>query len=139
MKDVQNIVTNSFKKGIRSPDKFTSSVPIYIVITPRGGILSGQPNILGEHSSFRWGAANFNVLYAYVGAQSDLNDTLNVATHEIDETVGDNGNAGEELCDYCANQGWGGVSPKIGSYTVASYIDKAKDECVAPPGFKKKI
>jgi hypothetical protein len=135
MSDVENIITQSFKKGIRSPDKFTSSIPFYIVITPRGGQLSDDHNALGDHDSFRWGPANMNVLYAYVGAQSDLNSTLNVATHEIDEAVGDNGSAPKELCDGCANTWTGGVSPKIGSFTVASYYDADADKCVAPPGF----
>jgi hypothetical protein len=73
-----------------------------------------------------------------VGAQQDLNDTLNVATHEIVEALGNNGGAPKELCDGCQKKYGGGVSPGIDSYTVASYFDAETNQCVAPPGFAKR-
>lgn len=135
--DIANVVTKSFSHGIPSPDTFTTSIPIYIVITPRGGSATDAPNSLGEHQTSTWGPSNIIYIYAYVGAQSDLNDTLNVATHEIVEAIGENGGAPQELCDGCQNKYGGGVSAGISSYTVASYFDATTNQCVAPPNFAK--
>jgi hypothetical protein len=137
MKDVVNVVEKSFSKDVPAPDSFKNSIPVYIVITPRGGLMTDDRNALGEHSAFSWGSSKLNVLYAYVGAQKDLNDTLKVATHEIVEAVGDNGCATKELCDACATKYGLGVKTGIASYTVASYFDAKKNKCVAPPGFAK--
>ena len=76
------------------------------------------------------------LIYAYVGAQSDLNDTLGVATHEIVEAIGQNGGAPKELCDDCLTK-YGLSNAGIDSYTVNSYFDAETNQCVAPPGFAK--
>jgi len=73
-------------------------------------------------------------IYAYVGAQADLNSTLVVATHEIVESLGENGGAPKELCDDCQSK-YGTQSPGIDSYTVETYFDAETNQCVAPPGF----
>jgi hypothetical protein len=148
MSDVSNFITKSFSKGVWSPDKFKTTTPIYIVITPRGGYCTDEPNSLGAHSTFTWsknwqvgpvkhGLIVGPVLYAYVGAQSDLNDTIAVATHEIVEAMGKSGGAPKELCDDCATKYGGGVNAGIDSYTVASYFDAKTNQCVAPPSFAK--
>jgi hypothetical protein len=136
MNDVVGVIKKSFSKGVPSPDKFKKSTPVYIVITPRGGLMTDDPSSLGEHSTFSWGSAKTNVVYAYVGAQSNLNDTLVVATHEIVEAIGANGDAPFELCDRCQDL-YGAVSAGIGTFTVQAYFDAAKNQCVAPPGFHK--
>jgi hypothetical protein len=137
MNDVVNAITKSFSSGVPSPDKFVSITPVYIVITPRGGSMTDSPSSLGEHSTFSWGPANTKVIYAYVGAQSNLNDTIIVATHEIVEAFGANGGAPKELCDDCQTKYGGGVQAGIGTFTVASYFDAATNQCVAPPSFHK--
>ncbi len=136
MNDVVNVIKKSFSKGVPSPDKFRDTTPIYIVITPRGGSMTDDSSSLGEHSTFSWGSAKTHVVYAYVGAQSDLNDTLVVATHEIVEAIGANGDAPKELCDECQDL-YGGVNAGIGTYTVETYFDAATNQCVAPPSFHK--
>jgi hypothetical protein len=136
MNDIVNVVEGSFSSGVPSPDKFNTT-PIYIVITPRGGLMTDNPNSLGEHSRFCWSPANINVIYAYVGAQGDLNDTIPVATHEIVEALGANGGAPKELCDDCQTLYGSGVSAGIGTFSVASYFDAATNQCVAPPSFHK--
>lgn len=56
-----------------------------------------------------------------VGAQSDLNDQLNVATHEIVEAIGENGGAPKELCDGWSEYG-GGASP----WEINTHIDRSQ-------------
>ena len=136
MNDVVGVIKNSFSAGVPNPDSFTNSTPIYIVITPRGGLMTDDPSSIGEHSTFSWGPHNKNVVYAYVGAQSDLNDTLGVATHEIVEAMGANGDAPMELCDNCQGL-YGSVNAGIDSFTVAPYFDASTNKCVAPPSFSK--
>jgi hypothetical protein len=109
----------------------------YIVITPFGGLMTDDPNSLGEHSIYSWGEGRVNVIYAYSGAQSKLNDALRVATHEIVEALGANGGAPKELCDDCQNCYGPGVDAGIGTFTVASYFDAATNQCIAPPLFHK--
>jgi hypothetical protein len=135
--DIANVVTASFSSGVPSPDKFTDTTPVYIVITPRGGFATDAPSSIGEHKTSCWGPSKIVLIYAYVGAQSDLNDTLAVATHEIVEALGENGGAPKELCDDCQSKYGGGVNAGIDSYTVAGYFDATTNQCVAPPGFAK--
>jgi hypothetical protein len=137
MNDVVNVITKSFSSGVPSPDTFNNTIPVYIVITPRGGLMTGDPGSLGAHAMFCWGPSNTNVIYAYVGAQGDLNDTIPVATHEIVEALGENGGAPNELCDGCQTLYGGGVNAGIGTFSVASYFDAATNQCVAPPSFSK--
>jgi hypothetical protein len=137
MTDITNFITHSFSSGVPSPDKFSNITPVYIVITPRGGLMTDDPNSVGEHGTFHWGPTNRNVIYAYVDAQSDLNDTIAVATHEIVEALGANGGAPKELCDDCQKLYGQGVSAGIGTFSVASYLDAATNQCVAPPSFHK--
>jgi hypothetical protein len=137
MQEVADVITKNFSSGVPSPDTFSNTMPVYIVITPRGGSMTDDPSSLGEHGTSTWGAAKRVFIYAYVGAQSDLNDTLVVATHEIVEAVGDSGTAPKELCDGCAAKYPGAVNAGIGSYTVASYFDEKNNKCVAPPNFSK--
>jgi hypothetical protein len=136
MNDVVGVIEKSFSLGVSAPDKFTDSTPVYIVITPRGGLMTDDPSSLGVHSTFSWGPHNKNVVYAYVGAQADLNSTLSVATHEIVEAMGANGDAPMELCDNCQDL-YGAVNAGIGSFTVAPYFDASMKQCVAPPSFNK--
>ena len=106
------------------------------MITPRGASATDAPNSLGDHNTATWGPDSLIYIYAYVGAQKDLNDTLVVATHEIVEAAGANGTAPKELCDGCQSKyPLGKVSPGIDSYTVESYFDAQSNQCVAPPGF----
>ncbi len=136
--DIASVVTDSIANGaVPKPDSFGSNIPVYIVITPRGGSATDAVNSLGEHLTMMWGPANTIILYAYAGAQSDLNDTLNVVTHELVEAIGNNSNAPKELCDDCQTKYGGGVSPGVGSYTAASYFDTNGNQCVAPPNFAK--
>jgi hypothetical protein len=136
--DIANVVTTSIKNGaVPSPDTFGDNIPVYIVITPRGGSATDATNSLGEHMTTSWGSSNEILIYAYAGAQSDLNDTLNVVTHELVEAIGENSDAPKELCDDCLTKYGGGVSPGIGTYTVASYFDDNTNQCVAPPNFAK--
>ncbi len=136
--DIANVVSTAIKNGvIPSPDTFTDSIPVYIVITPRGGSATDAPNSLGEHMTTQWGPDKEILIYAYAGAQSDLNDTLNVVTHELVEAIGLNSDAPKELCDDCQTKYGGGVSPGISTYTVASYFDASGNQCVAPPNFAK--
>lgn len=136
MNDVVAVIESGFGVGVPAPDKFTDSTPVYIVITPRGGLMTDDPSSIGEHSTFSWGPHNQNVVYAYVGAQSDLNDTLSVATHEIVEAMGANGDAPMELCDNCQDR-YGGVNAGIGTFTVAPYFEASTKQCVAPPSFNE--
>src|SRR5215813_2841495 len=98
--------------------------------------MTDDPGSIGEHGTFSWGPANKNVLYAYVGAQKDLNDTIVVATHEIVEALGDNGGAPKELCDGCRLL-YPEVNVIVDTFTVESYFDAATNQCVAPPSFHK--
>jgi hypothetical protein len=134
--DIPTVIAASFSSGIPSPDTFSNTIPIYIVIPPRGCVNKDDTNSIGEHLTAVWGPFNLIYIYAYVGAQGDLNDTLVVATHEIAEALGKNGGAPKELCDDCQNK-YGKVRPGIDSYTVESYFDAQKNQCVAPPGFAK--
>jgi hypothetical protein len=135
--DIANVIKTSIKSGaVPSPDSFGDSIPVYIVITPRGGSATDASNSLGDHTTTTWGPSNEILIYAYAGAQSDLNDTLNVVTHELVEAIGLNSDAPKELCDDCEKYG-GGVSPGISTYTVASYFDANSNQCVAPPNFAK--
>ena len=137
-KDIANVVTTGIKNGtIPSPDTFGDSIPVYIVITPRGGSATDAPNSLGEHMTSTWGPSKEILIYAYAGAQSDLNDTLNIVTHELVEAIGLNSDAPKELCDDCQTKYGTGVSPGISTYTVASYFDDNGNQCVAPPNFAK--
>ncbi len=135
--DITKVIKTSFSSGVPSPDKFSNTIPVYIVITPRGGEATDHPRTLGYHSTLRWGPANTKVLFAYVGAQSNLNDTIAVATHEIVEAIGDNGGAPKELCDGCKALYGQGVTAGIETFSVASYFDAATNQCVAPPSFYK--
>jgi hypothetical protein len=136
--DIPKVIAASFSSGIPSPDTFSNTIPIYIVITPRGGGNTDATDSLGEHLTAVWGPDNLIYIYAYVGAQGDLNDTLVVATHEIVEALGENGGAPKELCDGCQKKyPLGTVRPGIDSYTVESYFDAQNNQCVAPPGFAK--
>jgi hypothetical protein len=135
--EVGDVITKNFSSGIPSPDSFSNTIPVYIVITPRGGLATDAPNSLGEHGTSTWGPSKIHFIFAYVGAQSDLNDTLSVATHEIVEAIGRNGSAQIEICDGCQNKYGGGVNAGIGSFTVASYLDAQNNKCVAPPNFSK--
>jgi hypothetical protein len=133
MLDIVNVITTSFGHGVPSPDKFID-IPVYIVITPRGGLCTDYPNSTGAHETFPWGPANTNVIYAYVGAQSDLSGTIPVATHEIVEALGQNGGAPKELCDDCKTQ-FGEKVTGTDNLPVASYFDAILNQCVAPPVF----
>jgi len=134
--DIPNVIAKSFAEGIPSPDTFSNSIPIYIVITPRGAYATDASDSLGDHQTAVWGPDNLIYIYAYVGAQSDLNDTLVTATHEIVEAIGEMGGAPKELCDDCDSK-YGAVTPGIDSYTVDSYFDAETNKCVAPPGWAK--
>jgi hypothetical protein len=125
-----------FSSDVPSPNTFKNTIPVYIVITPRGGILTNNPNLGGAHARFCWNPANTDVIYAYVGAQGDLHDTVPVATHEIVEALGANGGAPKELCDDCQNLYGQGVDDGF-TFTVASYFDASTNQCVAPPIFHK--
>jgi len=134
--DIINVITANFSSGIPSPDTFSDTIPIYIVITPRGSYATNDPTSGGDHQTSVWGPSNLIYLFAYVGAQGNLNQTLVSATHEIVEAMGKFGSAPKELCDDCnSNYPPGSVSPGIDSYTVESYFDAQANQCVAPPGF----
>jgi hypothetical protein len=134
--DLPNVIATSFSSGVPSPDTFSNTIPVYIVITPRGGFATDASGDVGDHQTAIWGPNNLIYIYCWVGAQGDLNDTLVVATHEIVEAIGANGGAPKELCDDCSGK-YGNARPGIDSYTVESYFDAQNNQCVAPPGFAK--
>jgi hypothetical protein len=133
--DIANVVTTSFSNGIPSPDQFTDSIPIYVVITPRGGHSTDAPTSNGEHGTSTWGPSKMIFIYAYANVLEDLNNTVGIVTHEIVEAIGKNGGAPKELCDDCEHKYGRGVPAGINGYTPASYFDAKGNQCVAPPGF----
>lgn len=101
--------------------------PIFLVIIPGGSLL--DVNALGAHSTFSYNGSN--VIWAWMYGSNSLDSATVVATHEIVEAIGANGNAPKELCDDCGKDQPDGVQ-LFGGTTVAPYFDAQANTCVAP-------